>query len=286
MANFLTGSFNTDSWLADARDVFSDKTMSYNSQVQTTKLAFKNLLAVYKDYTTSWWEVQSLDNYIKHKIVPRGLRITLQPSERARSETLLTQWEKEATESSLRFMKILFIEEQNILEKLTQKLKDHIDITLKFKTDPEFDSKEVELQTKLLKHQNFIKDRKHNLFLRDLSDFKDGKAYNFQQKPPPPPKQREGDSDISSSETEFSDRERGYPKNYSYYRPYYQRNRRRQPWGPKHIPPQHMNHATTQGPRYTTDPQSSTSNALPSPSFLGDQRQQLGYNLRSCAIPN
>lgn len=73
----------------------------------------------------------------------------------------------------------LLIEYQNILENLTHKLKDQIDVTLKFRSDPEFESKEVELQTKLLKHQNFIKDRKHNLLLHDLTDFKEGKVYSY-----------------------------------------------------------------------------------------------------------
>lgn len=132
----------------------------------------------------------------------------MQFSERVSSETLLQKWEKAPSESSLRFMKILLSEETSILETLTKKLKDQIDTTLKIRSDLQFEAKEIDLQKKLLKHQNYIKDQKHNLCLRDLQDFKEGKANIYQ--PISLSKRRERDTDLSSSETDFSDRERTY----------------------------------------------------------------------------
>lgn len=75
-------------------------------------------------------------------------------------------------------MRLLLEEEKVILEDLTKKLREQADLTLKFKNYPGFDVKEQELQTKLGKHQAYIKDRKHNLFLRDSQDFKEGRVYS------------------------------------------------------------------------------------------------------------
>lgn len=179
-----------------------------STSVSTIKLAFNELLKVCKEYTTSWWEVQSLENYIKQSIVPRGLRVSLQPSERVKSETLKVKWEKEATSSSLRFMRLLLEEEKITLQNLTKKLEDQIDTTLKFRSDPDFEAKEVDLQSKLIKHQAYIKQRKHSLFLRDSVDFKEGRAYVFPSRGNNN-KFKGGDTDISSSEAELSEPERG-----------------------------------------------------------------------------
>lgn len=262
MAGFLSANLNTDDWLAEAQEVFSDKNLTLQNSIPTIKTAFRELGQTYREYTSSWWEVQSLDNYIKQSIVPRGLRISLQPSERVRTESLKVKWEKEATGASLRFMRLLLEEEKTTLDNLTKKLRDQIDIALKFRADPEFEAKEREIQTKLLKHQTYIKERKHTLFLRDFQDFKEGKVYN--NFPRVNRRDRVGETDISSSEAEFSDAgerrgtfrvQRGKPAN--------TRSRaKKQAWERSNSPP-------PQGAA------SGSSSSLPSagPSFLGQQRQ-------------
>ncbi|XP_073522539.1 uncharacterized protein [Phyllobates terribilis] len=65
-----------------------------------------------RDQIVSWWEVQSLDNYIKSGIVPHHLRIALSPGYHYKNPNLLIKWEKEATESSLRLMKLLVEESE------------------------------------------------------------------------------------------------------------------------------------------------------------------------------
>lgn len=91
--------------------------------------------------------------------------MTLQPSERIKSEAFKLKLEKEATNSSL----CLLLEEEKTISQ--------IDLTLKFKSDPDFEARETELQNKLGKHQAYIKERKHNLLVRDSLDFKEGRAY-------------------------------------------------------------------------------------------------------------
>lgn len=186
----------------------SDSDCELDSELETSptlKTIFKNLYTGYRDNIKSWWEVQSLESYIKAGIVPNGLRINISPAPRSRSEQLLDNWEKELTNSSVRLLQILLDEEKKILETTSTNLKGLIDQVLKFKNDPEFARKEQNLQSNIEKFQNSLKDRKHKQYLRDLQDFKDKKAYQFLSG---------WESEASSSDLEASDTERSSKTNY------------------------------------------------------------------------
>lgn len=53
-------------------------------------------------------------------------------------------------------MRLLLEQEKTILEDLTKKLRDQIDLAIKCKNDSDFETREVELQNKLGKHQAYI----------------------------------------------------------------------------------------------------------------------------------
>ncbi|CAJ0941725.1 unnamed protein product [Ranitomeya imitator] len=142
----------------------------------TSSTTFRELQQVYRDQITSWWEVQSLESYLKAKIVPRGLRINLLVGNRHKNPTFIHKWEREATESSLCFMQIL-LEEKATLATLSDKLKEHIEITKSFSKETDFATKETKLQTHIERFQYHLKERKHRQYLRDIQDFKDNKAY-------------------------------------------------------------------------------------------------------------
>lgn len=210
MASFLTGPVKTDQWAIEAKRIFSDCELESETETSPTlKTIFKNLYTSYRDNIKSWWEVQSLENYIKANIVPRGLRINILPAPRVRSTQLLETWEKELTSSSVRLMQILLEEEKRNLEITSKNLKSLIDQTLKFKNDPEFSRKEENLQGNIEKFQNVLKDRKHKQFKKDTQEFKDNKAYQFLSE-----KEKERESEASSSDLEASDTERSYNSNY------------------------------------------------------------------------
>lgn len=73
----------------------------------TLKSFFNELYGVYKSNLKSWWEVKALENHIKYKILPKGIRINLTPSIKTRLPQLFEKWEKESISSSLKFMRIL-----------------------------------------------------------------------------------------------------------------------------------------------------------------------------------
>lgn len=114
---------------------FSDSELEGGSESTRLKTVYKQWYTAYHDNIKSWWEVQSLEKYIKSRIVPKGLRISITPATRSRSTTLLNSWKKELTDSSIRPMHILLEEEKKILETSSKRLKELIDQTLKSKSN-------------------------------------------------------------------------------------------------------------------------------------------------------
>lgn len=205
MAGFLNIGPNTEQWLVEAKDIFSEKSFNQQKYIPSYSIAFRELTRVYKEQISSWWEVQSLDNYIKNNIVPRGLRITLTPAQKNRNPSFFTKWEKEATDSSVRFMRLLLEDEKVNLATLEVRLKEHIDIAKKFEKEGDYSQKEKDLQNTLERYQYNIKDRKHKQFLRDLADFRDNKAYSLITNK----SRRDFEADAASStETDVSESDR------------------------------------------------------------------------------
>lgn len=81
---------------------------------------------------------------------------------------------------------------------------------------------------------------------------------------------------------DHADKERTHFKKNPNNRQYTQQGRRRQPWGPSHMPPHSINRASAKGPQNTTL-QTRVPYLVPLPLhpllFLWAQRQQLNYQL-------
>lgn len=105
-------------------------------------------------------------------------------------------------------MKILLDEEKANLVTLENKLKEQIETVKKFQTEAEYPQKEKQLQSVIERHQYQIKKRKHRQFKRDLADFKDYKVYCTVSGHQP---RKDPESEVSSTETDFSDTERYQP---------------------------------------------------------------------------
>ncbi|XP_075187500.1 uncharacterized protein LOC142258789 [Anomaloglossus baeobatrachus] len=146
MDSFLSGPINTDLWVEDANQAFCTEVLPGDSNVTSLRTRFGDLYSLYKEYSKSWWEIKTLENYLKNKIVPKGLRINLCPSPRTSNPRLLEAWAKESVESSFRFMNLLLIEEKTLLEQATLKLNKSIEEILKFKSEADFNRREISLQ--------------------------------------------------------------------------------------------------------------------------------------------
>lgn len=204
MAGFIATGINKDRWLLEVKDIFSDNNFTQVKYTPSFNIAFRELTRIYKEHTSAWWEVQSLNSYITNNIVPRGLRITLAPANRCRNPTFMANWEREATCSSIKFMHLLLEEEKTRLTSLDTQLQEQIEITKKFENESEYVAKEKLLEGTLERFQFHLKDRKHKQFIRDSLDFKENRAYSFAPRVP----HKEVETELSSTETDFSDTDR------------------------------------------------------------------------------
>ncbi|XP_056414027.1 uncharacterized protein LOC130356466 [Hyla sarda] len=204
MEGYLAGSLNLHKWAADAADVFSEQESDKgDNDTVSLKSLFRELYEIYKDNLKSFWEVQSLEHYLKNNIVPKGLRVNILPAERSRTDNLLKKWEQEALASSFRFMNILLDEERIALDNSSKRLKESIDAILRFKTDPEFTRREAVLESLVDKFYTLLKNRKHKQFIRDLSEFREKRAFVFQEKTVGEyPLTEASTSDLESSDSE------------------------------------------------------------------------------------
>lgn len=212
--SLISETTNTERWTSEVDDVFSDREYTpTNNTAPSLNSTFKELNERYKQNIKSWWEIKSLENYVKNNIVPQGLRIGILPAPRVRSPALMKKWEQEVTSSSLRLMNLLLEEERINLGTSNIKLKETIDIALTLKGEGEFSKKETELQNNIDKFTSVLKERKHKQFVKDLSEFRENRAYLFVNRI----QQRGGEQDVSSSDTDGSENERRrYPKRSPY----------------------------------------------------------------------
>ncbi|XP_044160840.1 uncharacterized protein LOC122945737 [Bufo gargarizans] len=182
MAGFLAAGICSDKWDEEARVVFSEADLPPTNRALSITGSFKLLTKIYKDQVRGWWEIQTLETYIQHQIVPRGMRIPFLPSNRIQSPEFRKKWEKEAVESSLRLMALLLEEEKALHTKNTTLLQEQIAEVSKFSSNSEFTRKEVFLQQTVERFTAQLKERKHSQFLRDKADFKEGRILDFATK--------------------------------------------------------------------------------------------------------
>ncbi|OCT67205.1 hypothetical protein XELAEV_18038488mg [Xenopus laevis] len=152
------------------------------------------------------WEISSLENYVKSKMVPRGLRLKKTPGQNLKKsggQEFIDKWNNILSECSLKLMqlmidestrKILQINKQVALEKRTLEEK---------KEDKQFAELNENVKKDLIKIQQEIKIQKKRKFIRDTDDYKKGQVYALQ----------ESQNSMSDSEQEVS--EARYRKKYS-----------------------------------------------------------------------
>ncbi|XP_075719837.1 uncharacterized protein LOC142760524 [Rhinoderma darwinii] len=170
MAAFALSDLSTEVCMSEAKSIFSECELVHTTQGASLKSTFKNLTRLHKDYTRSWWEIQSLENYLKNKIVPRGLRVPIVPASRLKTSNIKERWEQEITGSSLRFMQILVEEEIIQFDHISVELKKEIEIVKTLVDTPGFDKKDKILQQSLERFTNNLKElEEFNSFVAALN---------------------------------------------------------------------------------------------------------------------
>ncbi|XP_069604306.1 uncharacterized protein [Ranitomeya imitator] len=129
--------------------------------------------------TRMWWNRALLENYLKKKIIPRGLRIQVFPSFPVSDENFITKWEEVCTKSSLQFMELLIeLNKKSVLaveveiDELFGSLKEvsSVENLTTFNTSMDKNSDEWEKQIKTI-HAKKIS--------RDNNDYQQGTVYRW-----------------------------------------------------------------------------------------------------------
>ncbi|OCT60421.1 hypothetical protein XELAEV_18046443mg [Xenopus laevis] len=136
--------------LTKARAIFDDVTnpetvegVSVNEKEKQTdtnmQTLFKQLQKVSIKETKLWWEITTLQNYIKVKRVPRGLRIKKFPAFEVQDKDVMTEWYEALTDCSLKLMGILVTKYQTEQVRLEVEIS-QLETTLSaYKDTPEYD---------------------------------------------------------------------------------------------------------------------------------------------------
>lgn len=175
MESFLSHIPNLETLTAQAANVFSVEDLPLNQT--DINVAFKELNKTYKKYIRSLWEVTSLQTYVQHKIVYRGLRINLTPNKHQGNTEFIQGWQRILTETSLKLIDYLLTWEKKSFETISNKLEKEIGEINTFKPLPDFNTLELKLQKQIEAFQIEIKERKHKKFVRDKQDFETGIIY-------------------------------------------------------------------------------------------------------------
>lgn len=89
---------------------------SSNTQEQNTGIGCirNELIELHRMHTRLWWNVKSLEEYVKHQIVPQGLRVQIFPAWEV-AEAFEDTWESGLSQCSKIIMSMLIEHDRDLL---------------------------------------------------------------------------------------------------------------------------------------------------------------------------
>ncbi|OCT82232.1 hypothetical protein XELAEV_18024748mg [Xenopus laevis] len=121
--------------------------------------------------------VAEFKNYIKAKMVPRGLRLKKSPSfnlKKSGGQEFLDKWNLILSDCSLNLM---IDENTKNITKINKQVQEEKRKLEEKKEDKQFSDLNDRIKSELTKIQQEIKTRKKKTFLRDTKDYKKGQVY-------------------------------------------------------------------------------------------------------------
>ncbi|OCT86401.1 hypothetical protein XELAEV_18020083mg [Xenopus laevis] len=182
-------SFSDTDWESDISEVFEDAQSSdLESSNDTPSLTaefkkYKNLLI---KQLRLRWEISSLENYIKAKMIPRGLRLKKSPSSNLVKEggqTFCDKWNQVLSNCSFRLMQLMVDINGNNITAINKQVEDARELIEKKKEENTFLELNEQVKHQLTNLQRDIKTRKKRKFIRDTEDYKKGLVYPNYDRP-------------------------------------------------------------------------------------------------------
>ncbi|OCT89896.1 hypothetical protein XELAEV_18018510mg [Xenopus laevis] len=175
--------FNDSEWESDINEVFDN--VSESEAYSDTEI--RSLVAEFKVYKKTLiqqmrlrWEISSLENYVKAKMVPRGLRLKKSPSfnlKKSGGQEFLDKWNSILSDCSPKLMQLMIVENTKNITQINKQVEEERSKLEENKEDNQFSALNDKIKSELMKIQQEIKIRKKKKFLRDTEDYKKGQVY-------------------------------------------------------------------------------------------------------------
>lgn len=123
--------------------------------------------------------MSSLETYITHRIVPRGLREKTIPAEHLHTDSFLPKWKELCINHELAVMRLI-VEEENIqLKSIQEQIQESTRGLETFKDCEEFAKQNEILKKEIEKTQLNLKITKQGKFCRDPADFEKDEVFDL-----------------------------------------------------------------------------------------------------------
>lgn len=137
-----------------------------------------DLISAHKTMTRIWWNVKSLEEYMRAGIIPRGLRIQIFPAWEV-DPPFKKIWETGLAQGSKLLINLLIEHDRELLKQTKQKI-----LALESKM-PDYDQQtqvtpfQKRLKETLEKFEREIMEGKKKKYTRDKNDYEGGQAYRW-----------------------------------------------------------------------------------------------------------
>lgn len=162
-------------WQNQGPDIFGAPSADAGGSLDQERL-FRDLFNVNRAAIRIWWNIRSLEEYLRMEYVPRGLRVNIFPAWEATSE-FQGIWEKGLSQCSRLLMNLLINHDKELLGTTRQRIKDlEAQIIQQGATIGDFQEK---YSTDLEKYEKEIVTGKKRKFSRDKQDFEQKTMYRW-----------------------------------------------------------------------------------------------------------
>lgn len=164
-------------WNSQVADVFST-TVVMDSNNDDFSSCTNELMAAHRLVTRLWWNIKSLEEYVKLGIVPRGLRIQIFPAWEADTD-FKKLWETGLTQCSRIIINMLIEHDRDLLAKTKIQIQTLEGKLSKFDMANQVTPFHKRLKENLERYEKDIIAGKKRKFIRDKTDYEKSNAFRW-----------------------------------------------------------------------------------------------------------
>ncbi|XP_072010823.1 uncharacterized protein [Engystomops pustulosus] len=170
------------SWLVQANQVFGSEPITLETEGQRDVCASQShLKSLLHKKTRIWWNKISLEKYIQQGLVPRGLRIQVFPSFPVEDEDMISKWEANCTECSMKFMGLLIELNKKTLTEIDAEIDTVRKTLVESMTKDSLMTFNQRLDEDFKEWEKKIQETKAKKYTRDVMDFQQKRMYRWRK---------------------------------------------------------------------------------------------------------